>query len=352
MTTHIAQRFAPNTQSVATPEQRFDKRKPGPPLFTFSIRLPQLIAFVILVAWLPSFIIGAAAWLNRSTPIDGPLRTVKPILLAETAPQGQADKSPAVLTAPGTLEAKAGEGINFPIALDGTDSVPARSIIIIRGLPLGSALSNGFPHGESEWDLKSDEIGDLRLVLPNTSSGETRLDIQLVAPDGEVIAATETVLNVTPDPNSALVQQPLDSERIPQPAKAQALNVQDQQRFADAKPANLEQSPSGESSQTTNDDVHAEWIEPSAFVNLREGPSSSSPVISEVPKGAKLRALGRKHGWLKVTNPANSETGWIYARNIANAPKFRRSVRRAHSKVQPTSDNSIWTRVGQWFASP
>jgi hypothetical protein len=35
-----------------------------------------------------------------------------------------------------------------------------------------------------------------------------------------------------------------------------------------------------------------------------------------VAKGAKLRVMGRKKGWLQVSNPATSERGWIYAANI------------------------------------
>ncbi|MGO8841815.1 MAG: SH3 domain-containing protein [Methyloceanibacter sp.] len=56
--------------------------------------------------------------------------------------------------------------------------------------------------------------------------------------------------------------------------------------------------------QTADDDVHANRIKPLAFVNLREGPSPSAPVISVVAKGAKLRVIGRKQRWVQVTNPA------------------------------------------------
>ena len=86
------------------------------------------------------------------------------------------------------LEAKAGGNITFPIALDGTDGVPARSIIAIRGLPQGSKLSSGRPYDETEWNLKPDEIGDLQLALPGNGSSEAKLIIQLVAPDGAIIA--------------------------------------------------------------------------------------------------------------------------------------------------------------------
>jgi uncharacterized protein YgiM (DUF1202 family) len=65
-----------------------------------------------------------------------------------------------------------------------------------------------------------------------------------------------------------------------------------------------------------NDDGNTKWIKPSTSVNLRKGPSSSAAIINVVEKAAKLRAIGRKKGWLQVTNPATSETGWIYSGNI------------------------------------
>ena len=74
--------------------------------------------------------------------------------------------------------------------------MPARSIIAIRGLPQGSKLSSGRPYDETEWNLKPDEIGDLHLVLPRTASGEAKLLMQLVAPDGAIIADAATVLKM------------------------------------------------------------------------------------------------------------------------------------------------------------
>jgi hypothetical protein len=54
-------------------------------------------------------------------------------------------------------------------------------------------------------------------------------------------------------------------------------------------------------------------------------------VISVVAKGAKLSIMGRKRGWVKVTNPATSESGWVYA-----GSKARRA------KDQSDASSSIW----------
>ena len=133
----------------------------------------------------------------------------RPLMLSPDESAMPADQSAiasVVLTAPAILEATAGEDVALPIALDGTDGLPARSIVVISGLPQGSALSNGRPYGKTEWTLKSDEIGDLHLVLPNTARGESKLTIKLIAPDDNVIADAETVLNVAANPKGYLEQ--------------------------------------------------------------------------------------------------------------------------------------------------
>jgi Bacterial SH3 domain len=77
--------------------------------------------------------------------------------------------------------------------------------------------------------------------------------------------------------------------------------------------------PSRRPAPTANVDNGANWIKPLAFVNLRERPSPSARVISVIPKGAKLRAIGRKDRWVQVTHSATSERGWIYAVNERHA---------------------------------
>jgi hypothetical protein len=215
------------------------------------------------------------------------------------------------------LEATAGANITFPIALDGTDGVPVRSIIAIRGLPQGSKLSSGRPYDETEWNLKPDEIGDLHLALTGNESSEANVIIQLVAPDGAIIADAATVLKVTTDSNiKAELAQPQVGD-----VQAQGLGaIGGQDKVANVNvattaPVHSVPLPSRRPVPTANDDS-ADWIKALAFVNLRQRPTRSAPAISVVEKGAKLRVMGRKKGWLQVSNPATSERGWIYAANI------------------------------------
>jgi uncharacterized protein YgiM (DUF1202 family) len=91
------------------------------------------------------------------------------------------------------------------------------------------------------------------------------------------------------------------------------------------------------------------------FVNLRDGPSSSSRIMGVLPKGVKVKVSDRKRGWLQVTNPETSEQGWIYGGYIEGASKSSR-VRRASRLAAPAgpaeqSSDGFWSSVGKWFSS-
>lgn len=358
-----APRFAPR---AAPYDQHVDRH--GPPIpspNSLVVASPKLIGPLVLLALLPNLTVAAFVWLPAidaqpaSLEVESAVRG-DAIGGADTHPRHPA-KRPPVLTAPSILEASAREDIIVPIALDGTDAVPVRSVIAINGLPVGAILSSGRPYGETGWNLKPDEIGDLHLVLPDTARGEIKLEIQLVAPAGEIIAAADTMLRVTIDPEPAAVPPPPNSE--PAPALTEARDdqtTQDLRINTDGKPGGadppeavdeeLGQSGSSGSAQTAKDDAGANWIQPSTFVNLRERPASSAPVISVIAKDTKLSVLEQKPRWVKVTNPTTLESGWIYSRNINGLAKSRRGSRRASHSVPPSgSDESFWTSVGRWL---
>jgi hypothetical protein len=323
----------------------------------------MLIGALILVALVPNLILGAMFWFGAIS-----MPSVKP----ETpAPTIQIATPPAVLTAPPTIEATAGEEIGFPIALDGTDGVPARSIIAISGLPHGASFSDGRPFGDAEWNLRADQIGDLRLILPDTANGESKLTIKLIAPDDKVIADAETILKVAlaqteqatpPDgANTAIaaIQDRVGVEERPAPQEAAVAPSGDAAAapFGDATTAPSEESvksPSdnpdkSESIQTENDEGSASTVQPSAYVNLRDGASSSSRIIGVVAKGAKLSVTERKRGWLQVTDPVTSKEGWIYSGYIEGAAKSRPRTKRSTARAEPEqkSESSFWDWLTQ-----
>ncbi len=305
----IAQRFSPRAQAAPpSGEPRFVAPAPlTPPLLALASGIRTLAAVLILVVLLPNLVLGAFFWLRViDTPWSGQVA-----LPPNESPMSAVKSAipPPVLSAPPTLEATAGENVTFPIALDGTDAVPPRSIIVIRGLPQGSRLSNGYRHGETEWTLNPDEIGDLHLVLPAFAIGESKLTIQLVAPGDRIVADAATMLSLIAD------QEPADASARgieTEPAGSEETGAID----AASVSAEVVPLPTRRPEPSASDDGHGDWIKPSAYVNLRKDPKPSAAVISVVAKGAKLRVIGRKQRWVQVTNPATSEMGWIYAGNV------------------------------------
>ena len=397
----IAERFAPGAQpSVAPEDQRLDHPAPhAPVVLASSTGLRTLIALLVIVALLPSGTFGAMVWLGViKTPWPAPVG------LQDSKGEGQAlssasaasmpvpnrsqskqtaDMRTVSVSAPATLEAKVGSDTPFAIALDRTGTLPARSIVAITGLPQGATLSAGRPYGEREWNLRSDEISDLRLVLPKATSGETKLRVRLVAPDGEILAGTETVVKVAADPEAGLSSLE-DSERraeagdfsdaqalapgpIDDPSFASGASDDEtderlattgvEERFTDLKaptspPDHLLQVQPPSPARATNENLQGKWIKPSAFVNLREGPTASAEVISIVAKGTKLSVMGRKRGWVKVTNPATSESGWIYAGNVVTSTKAVRGSRHRSQSEAASGSESFWPSLGAWLTSP
>jgi hypothetical protein len=336
MSRSAAERIGPPAPRQLTVAQNAQEQ-PSQVLLVLPKKIWALLTVLILVALLPNLTLAPIFWLRF---LDKPTSTPLPVPANESATADQSIPaipttlsanrrsidSPStitnpVLSAPSTAEATVGQDMKFLIAIDGTDGIPALSRIVVKGLPPGSKLSKGHPIGDTEWSLKPDEIEDLHLMLRDNVVDESTLTIQLVAPDGHVLADTATIIKraIEPEANAQLSRtgaqamdiqasseeaRPLDVVGVAEPITPEALT-------ADAAPLSARNSRKAE-----NDDVGAKWVKSSASVNLRKGPSSSASIISVVERGTKLRAMTRKKDWIQVTNPATSEEGWVYAGNV------------------------------------
>jgi Bacterial SH3 domain len=373
----IAQRFAHSSDLRRAARRVADPPRVPRPSSTTQTPLPEkftrrtwwLIAGLVSAAWVPCVILGSM-WFG-STGVTAPPT-------AQT-PEARPIAPHAVLTASARLEAKAGDTVDFSIALDGTDGVPARSIIAIEGLPQASNLSEGRPYGESDWMLKPDQIGDLQLVLPrSTTLGEFRLAIALVGPDENIIARAETILTVAPAPAPL---EPVMAEVSDAPAvlpgrevtSLDAGNGDEKQPDAVTETTETATAPStgatpegGEQAQEAvasasgtqpnmlgqaeTEESALPTVQPSVAVNMREAPKSSSPVLAVIGQGIELQVFERKRGWVKVTDPASGKEGWIYSGLLAGETNKHRRIRRAapNSSSEPSSE-SFWDRVGRWL---
>lgn len=232
----MAERFAPEGQKGLN-------EGPGRPLIepaAIQGRIPEaarapspnrgLLTASILVSLVPTAIILTLLW-QGAIRLPGAERPVIAVDEDQPAASQQASvvsaplvetvqpKTDIALTAPGRIEAKAGEEVAFDITIDSADALPTRSVIAIRAMPEGATFSQGRPYGATEWSLRPDEIGDLRLRLPKAPSGKaqsggTDLRIELMAADGTILASATTRLDVAPDPRLALILRSDESDRI------------------------------------------------------------------------------------------------------------------------------------------
>jgi Bacterial SH3 domain len=356
-----AQRSAPQASSGAEISDRqlsaISRRTPSVDAQRF--RKSRTVAIISFAVVLPS-LVGVAVWLN-----------IIQLPLADVSQKSQSIPSP-VLTAPALLEATAGESIFLPIALDGTDGVPADSTIAVTGLPQGTTLSKGRPFGDTGWKLERDEIGDLQLVLSGSAGGQTKLAIELVAPDATVVADAEILLQVVTAPQDSLqrIAEATDTATLAAAKPDTALSGMTipaaSPEIADAQPTHedpqgqpdldlREAKPSAAATKREEEPVQAEprapikrtvaivganEVKTSLFVNLRQAPSPSAKVIRVVAKGTKLRVVARKGRWVQVTDPATSANGWIYTGN-ENAPPTKKPSAPAEQSedTQPKPDS-------------
>lgn len=244
------------------------------------------------------------------------------------APNPPSSAPEIVVTSPLKLEGTAGAEIGFAIAIDATEALPARSLVAISAMPEGASFSEGRPYGMRGWSLRPDEIGELRLLLPQAKPGSYDMRIELLAGDGTLLAQSETRLKISygndtlaasadaPDiaalPESFAPPPPQDegaSESAGSPLKVtsvKTLTIESGTLPRAPQPGGLA------SAQPAETLAPAEWVQVVSAVNMHPRPDKSSKTINVAKKGAKLRVLARNKGWVQVSDPTTSVKGWVY----------------------------------------
>lgn len=374
----IAERFPPGihaTTNAIAQSDRSSSRSPG-----------RLVVLLMMIASLPSVVFGTLLWLGL-VKVDFPtiptladsagslVRSASvaggPLLL-----QGQSNPSivsPRVLGVPDVVEARAGEDAPLMLALGGTARLPAGSFLSIRGLPSGTTPSSGRPYGDEEWRLTLEEVDGLKVALPETAQGETQLGIELLSPGGEKIASAEMLLRAIPAHNSSAtsaIHAEEDASRLGanEGVRPFVRHGPDDLGYDLALMAHTSTVPPGFPSEATGNDASEDplansqdddpnaWVLLSAFVNLREGPSSSERIIDVLDKDKKLRVVRRQRSWLEVTDSESALRGWIYARYAYPATRSRQAMRKpglsrlSSSTSEQMPEPAFWTRLGSWIA--
>ena len=312
-----------------------------------------LIAALTSVALVPTAILFVLLWQDTMRPRGGNGAAEETTVAIPPASTGLAQLEQAssrlevALSSSDRIEAKAGELIAFPIAIDATEALPAHSIVAITALPDGASLSSGRPYGDTGWSLRPDEIGDLRLQLP-AQSGVSQIRLELVAGDGTVLSQSETQMSiaapevaaeastesappdeVAPDESAKVELAESVADLPPPPERKPVSRVADQApmkintvKVVTVKPPRQTRPHDGAyalGSPADEATASAEWMETKTAVDMHAKAQQWSETVKVAEKGIKLRVTARDKNWIQVNDPASSTTGWIYNRFLKPA---------------------------------
>jgi hypothetical protein len=351
----------PQGRTAAEPSPSAEVRaKPG-------LNRHAVVSTVVALALIPLAMLFARLWQDNVAPhaADG----AAPLLgwtasstTAKTAvvQPAQHEKSFEVaLSSPDHIEAKAGEVIEFPMTIDATEALPARTIVAITAIPEGASFSQGRPYGVTGWTIRPNEIGDLQLHLP-ARGGSTDMRLELVAGDGTVLSQSETRLSIAPSPAEATPVAASESNPFGQAAAAEAMGssasappvpeqpaasagttpavkvntvkvvtipapepTAAQQPTPAPKPTRPHDGGYGLGPPQDEPQAPAEWMVTKAPVDMHAKAEQSSETVKVADKGLKVKVVARDKNWIQVTDPKTSTTGWIYNRFLTAAPVAR-----------------------------
>ena len=338
----LAERFAPKPQRKGSDEAGLPllETRAATAATKHGLPIKGLISALVCVALVPTAILFVLLWQGTMRPrADGAMPPAGGLSAASTPISiGLAPPVPEIaLSSPNSIEAKAGDEIDFPIAIDATEKLPSRCVIAVSAMPDGASFSEGRPYGVTGWSLRPDEIGDLRFRLPVARSGASDMRIELLAADGAVLAQSETRLNIAADPAEAETVNVVESSPFEQIARAEApksveaLPPPPQRKPAPSaktepsvkvvtvkvvtiKPPGPARPHDGAFALGEAAEAPAEWVEIVRPVDMHARPQQSSETVKVAEMGIKLRVTARDKNWVQVRDPVTSANGWIYSR--------------------------------------
>ena len=308
-----------------------------------------LISALVGVALIPTAILFVLLWQRMMQPHEA-----APPSTAVSSNTASAPISPVptqvsaplevALTSPDKIDAQAGEEVDFPVAIDATDALPSRSVLVVSALPEGAAFSEGRPYGVTGWSLRPDEIGDLRLRLPQGRTGASDIRLELVTADGTALAQSDTRLDIAtaPPPVDSIgfvAAAPMDSVSVidsnpfapvvapqaleasppPRPKPVRAANTEPPVKVTTVKTVTIKppaptRPHDGAYALGDASAASAEWVEVASADDMHSRPQQNSDTVKVWDRGVKLRVGAREKNWVQVTDPETSASGWIYSR--------------------------------------
>ena len=76
-------------------------------------------------------------------------------------------------------------------------------------------------------------------------------------------------------------------------------------------PIEVEKDPSTANAQATSATEQTEHIKVTSPASIREGPSTSAPIIGVAQPGAEAQVVSRQSEWVQIIDAASKKTGWV-----------------------------------------
>ena len=76
-------------------------------------------------------------------------------------------------------------------------------------------------------------------------------------------------------------------------------------------PIEAEKDPSTANAQVASSTEQTEHIRVTSPASIREGPSTSAPIIGVAQPGAEAQVISRRSEWVQIIDAASKKTGWV-----------------------------------------
>jgi uncharacterized protein YgiM (DUF1202 family) len=129
--------------------------------------------------------------------------------------------------------------------------------------------------------------------------------------------------------DNAASSSPPDKQEQPSAPSAQQSSAE-----ANTTPSPQEAEPTDTASQSGS----PEFVKVTSMTEVRNGPGDSSQIIGTARRGAVAEVLAHESGWVRIRDPASSNTGWISADSVASVAG---DEQQASAEVEDDSPPSV-----------
>lgn len=169
-----------------------------------------------------------------------------------------------------SVEANPGETVALPIHIENAGGLSPSAALIVRGVPEFASLSAAEPQTDGAWRVPLSAAGDLTLTAYARPARDQELVMELVTPEGSVMARASTVLKAGPEPVAevaAVATMPPPAITASLPVKKETPALQPDNRPSAAATPEVPVRPAAKTAAATPTEARREPAKPKARVS-------------------------------------------------------------------------------------